>query len=263
MNNKELLSEIITQSTFTDADHKKYMEMINGIGDNNPVSIIIERTLNKCVEGELDPWNVDLVIFGRIIYDLVFEGKIGLPEAGILISAAWSILSMQVSGVMEKFAEKRAEYSDGDQYEMEEDMETGIDINPAVNEFHYEQMPQAPILHSEKRKVMLVELMEILGGMDFSSVSRAPVKPARENITIGNISEELNTEEPEEEIKRVLESMKSFGRSEFYIEEAWGNDRNERIMFFVYSLFLCRRGIIRMEQETPWSGIMIRISDAN
>ena len=80
MNSNDVLSSIITQSTMLEIDHNKYIDLATGSENQKPIANILNRTMDLCREGKIDPWDVDLASFSRIIFDLVSEGTLNLPD---------------------------------------------------------------------------------------------------------------------------------------------------------------------------------------
>ncbi len=258
MNSNDVLSSIITQSTMLEIDHNKYIDLAAGSETQKPIAKILNRTMDLCREGKIDPWDVDLASFSRIIFDLVSEGTLNLPDAGVLISAAWKVLSMKGDNVIEKFRENRP----GDENPLEEIPEYDTEFTIADSEaVMHDKKPltllPAPVYHKERRKVMLVELMEAISTIDFSSRQRE--KAAQTPImSMEEISARLNAEEPEEEIQKVWNRIVEYPHDEFYMESVWGNNPEERAMFFVYCMFLCRTGKISLNQDEPFGNIKIK-----
>ena len=258
MNTSDVLASIITQSTILDIDHKKYIELSEDQKHETPISKILSKTMELCKEGKIDPWDVDLASFSRIIYDLVSDGTLNLPDAGVLISAAWRVLSMKGDSILGKFSERESE----DEYNSEnfEPFEDETFLNGETEHYMSRSsitlMP-APVFHKERRKVMLVELMEAISTIDLTShqKERKVLSPI---LSMDEISKRLNSEEPEEEIQKVWNRIVELKEDQCFMEDIWGHTVEEKSMFFVYCMFLYRNGKITLNQEEPFGSIRIK-----
>ncbi|MHB8360868.1 MAG: hypothetical protein ACYDAO_02420 [Thermoplasmataceae archaeon] len=265
MNNSEVLSSIVTQSTILDIDHNKYIDLANEENSHKPVAMILTRTMELCREGKIDPWDVDLAAFSKVIYGLVIEEQINLPDAGLLISAAWKVLSIKSENVMGKFKERQDSESEifSENYEEYDDPQEYIGTSFELHAKSHVTLLPAPVYHSEKRKVMLMELMEVIGTLDISIKAKRKDNSTILPISMEDIASRLNVEEPEEEIKKIWNIIMGTEKNEFYMDEIWGSSSDERAMFFVYCMFLARYGKIILSQDKPYGMIMIkRIEDA-
>ena len=258
MNGNDVLASIITQSTILEIDHKKYIELSENHNRDTPVSKILSKTMDLCKEGKIDPWDVDLASFSRIIYDLVSDGTLNLPDAGVLISAAWRVLSMKGDSILGKFSVREFE----EEYNAEnfETFEDETLLNAEDENYRSRSsitlMP-APVFHKERRKVMLVELMEAISTIDLSNhpIEKKILTPI---LSMDEIANRLNSEEPEEEIQKVWNRIVEMKEQEFFMEDLWGKTVEEKSMFFVYCMFLNRNGKITLNQDEPFGSIRIK-----
>ena len=258
MNTSDVLASIITQSTILDIDHKKYIELSEDQKHETPISKILSKTMELCKEGKIDPWDVDLASFSRIIYDLVSDGTLNLPDAGVLISAAWRVLSMKGDSILGKFSERESE----DEYNSEnfEPFEDENFLNGETEHYMSRSsitlMP-APVFHKERRKVMLVELMEAISTIDLTSHQKEK-KVLSPILSMDEISKRLNSEEPEEEIQKVWSRIVELKEDQCFMEDIWGHTVEDKSMFFVYCMFLYRNGKITLNQDEPFGSIRIK-----
>ena len=258
MNGNDVLASIITQSTMLEIDHKKYIELSEDQQNETPVSKILSKTMELCKEGKIDPWDVDLASFSRVIYDLVSDGTLNLPDAGVLISAAWKVLSMKGDSILGKFNESDSdEEYNGENFEpFEEDAFLSAEGEDYRSRTPITLMP-APVFHKERRKVMLVELMEAISTIDLSSHTKEK-KTLSPVMSMDEIASRLNSEEPEEEIKKIWARIVEMKEDQCFMEDIWGKTIEERSMFFVYCMFLYRNGKITLNQEEPFGSIRIK-----
>ena len=80
----------------------------------------------------------------------------------------------------------------------------------------------APVFHKERRKVMLIELMEAISTIDLTSHQKEK-KVLSPILSMDEISKRLNSEEPEEEIQKVWSKIVELKEDQCFMEDIWGN----------------------------------------
>lgn len=253
MNQEEIMQSIVVQGTLLESDTRYYVELLGhehlSVEYKDPVERTVASVFRMCLEGSIDPWDIDLRAFVKIFSGMVDENFRDFGAAGYLIYQAWRILKEKSRNSLERrLALDEDEQDDYSGDEIEQFMEP---IELSVKE---------PVKHQEKRKVFLVELLDAM--RDAYRVT--PHSHSRKEIlnvehyttTIEEIVSEMHTEEPETEIEHVYEILKANGASNF-MEELWDIPDLNRAAFFVYCMFLMREKRIRLHQEVPYGVISI------
>lgn len=253
MNQTDIMQSIVVQGTLLESDTRYYVELLGqehaAVEYADPVERTVASVFRMCLEGSIDPWDIDLKAFVRIFSEMVDEKFRDFGAAGYLIYQAWKILNEKARNSLERrlvFDEPENEFSE--ESEMEQFFEP---IELTVKE---------PVKHQEKRKVFLVELLDAM--RDAYRVT--PHSHNRKEIlqvehytpTIEEIVSEMHAEEPEAEIQRVYDILTANGITGF-MEELWDMSDLDRSAFFVYCMFLMREKKIRLTQEVPYGVIRI------
>ena len=74
MNQDEIVRSIVVQGSILDSDTSYYQDLLSSSGTReytNPVEKAIVSIFNMCLEGSIDPWDIDLRSFTRIFFGLV------------------------------------------------------------------------------------------------------------------------------------------------------------------------------------------------
>ncbi len=248
----ELKKTLITQASVLGLNYM-YYENIDITEESNDRKI--KEIMEACITSDIDPWKINVIEFSRIIGKLVKIGYVSLPEAGYIIMRSWAIVHMQTEELLRSFETGNIQ----DEIESEED--GGISASE-VNDgekVQWEKL-QPPIYHHETRKVMLVELIEVMRETERSQFARKRPETLQTGSTVEKILSALNMEEPEKDLEDVARNIMNISDEEFMMEDVWGDLKEERIKFFVYCMFLQRRGIINMNQEVSYESIRIRKS---
>ncbi len=247
------MQSIVVQGTLLESDTKYYVELLGNdtvsVEYSDPVKRTISSVFRMCLEGSIDPWNIDLKAFTGIFSGMVDEDFRDFGAAGYLIYQAWKILNRKSKESLDK------------RLVAEDPEEEGQDA-PEIVHFQdpLEISVREPVKHHEQRKVFLVELLDAM-----RDAYRIPAvqKKRREteeleylSTTIENIVHELHAEEPETEIRRVYEILLSAPDS-VYMEDIWNTGDFSRAAFFVYCMFLMREKKIRLQQNVSYGLIRI------
>ncbi len=255
MNQDEIVKSIVVQGTLLESDTAYYQEMLSEQGVReytNPVEKAIASIFRMCLDGSIDPWDIDLRSFTKIFSDVVTEDFRDFGTAGLIMYQAWRILSRKTEESIERRLQpEQPAYEDG---EMDEDLP--LHLNDPV-EINF----SPPVRHQEKRKVFLVELLDAMREA-YSSGNRGR-KPmvmrdqAEAAHDIDEIVSNLHAEEPESEILRVGEIINSDSRSEIPLEQIWDTPEFTRPSFFVYCGFLMRERKLKLSQAEPFGPVII------
>ncbi|MGP6239465.1 hypothetical protein ACNF40_03490 [Cuniculiplasma sp. SKW4] len=249
----ELKKTLITQATVLGLNYT-YYENIDLEGEENDSRKIIE-IMEKCVTQNIDPWKVNVIDFARIVGELVDKNLVSLPEAGYIIYRSWGIVYLQSEELLKAF--QKIEESGSDTI-VEEFPENPLDYNMMEREEMEKLKISMPIHHHEPRKVMLVELIEVMKQTERirEKIKRNP--EVQQIKDVEGILSALNMDEPEKELERVMNNIFSRSSPEFFMESIWGDDRESRMKFFIYCMFIQRNGLIDMKQEVSYDRIWIR-----
>lgn len=252
----ELKKTLITQATVLGLNYT-YYENIDLEGEENDSRKIIE-IMEKCVTQDIDPWKVNVVDFARIIGELVNKNLVSLPEAGYIIYRSWGIVYLQSEELLRTF--QKVQEQGGDVI-TEGFIENQDDYNMMESGEIEKLKISMPIHHYEPRKVMLVELIEVMKQTERirEKIKRKPEIQEIKNVE--GILSALNMDEPEKELERAMMSIFSRSSPEFFMESVWGDDREARMKFFIYCMFIQRNGFIDMKQEVSYDRIWIRKTD--
>lgn len=251
MNQSDILQSIMVQGTLLESDTKYYVELLGQetvtVEYKDPVEKTVASVFRMCLEGSIDPWDIDLRAFVKIFSGMVDENFRDFGAAGYLIYQAWKILNEKSRNSLERRLV----------FDEEEDFGEGTEIEHFFEPI--ELTVKEPVKHQEKRKVFLVELLDAM--RDAYKVS--PRKSKKEILqvehidpTIDEIVSGMHAEEPEEEIQRVYELLLSHGINGT-MDELWHTSDLSRASFFVYCMFLMREKKIRLAQEVPYGVITI------
>ncbi len=253
MNQAEIMQSLVVQGTLLESDTKYYVELLSHdsttIEYKDPVEKTVASVFKMCLEGSIDPWDVDLKAFVRVFSDLVDDNFRDFGAAGYLIYQAWKILNVKAVNSLQKRLVM------DDEEDIEDLPDDGIQFFAPI-----ELSVKEPVKHQEKRKVFLVELLDAMR----DAYRVAPHHANRKEIlnvehpvtTVEEIMSNMHTEEPEEEISRVYQTLMKHG-IEGFMEELWDLSDLSRASFFVYCMFLMREKKIRLSQDVPYGVIRI------
>lgn len=253
MNQSDILQSIVVQGTLLESDTKFYVELLGQEGStveySDPIKKTVASVFRMCLDGSIDPWNIDLKAFVKIFSDMVDENFRDFGAAGYLIYQAWKILNEKSKNSLERRLA----------YDEEEDF---IEETNEVEEFlaPIELTVKEPVKHQEKRKVFLVELLDAMRDAykvtPHSQIKKEILHVEHFNPTIDEIVSEMHAEEPEAEIQGLYELLLREGITGV-MDELWDKTDLSRASFFVYCMFLMREKKIRLIQEVPYGVIKI------
>ncbi len=254
MNQEDIMNSIIVQGTILETDTKFYIDILENEGTiveyNNPVERTIASLFRMCMDGKIDPWNIDLRSFTRIFSEIVDADFRDFGAAGFLIYEAWKILRQKSEISIEKRTVQEEDFIDDDQIfdsygELAEPIELEI---------------REPVRHKENRKVFLVELLSAMKEAYKHERSYSKKTHQINDVTVSfdEIVESLHAEEPDREIEKVYEHIMSYESQSLMLESVWKDLEIGPASFFVYCMFLAREKKIALEQESPFSNIVIR-----
>lgn len=252
MNQSDILQSIMVQGTLLESDTKYYVELLGQenvtVEYKDPVEKTVASVFRMCLEGSIDPWDIDLKAFVKIFSGMVDENFRDFGAAGYLIYQAWKILNEKSRNSLER----RLVFEEEEDY-----LEAGEEIEQFFEPI--ELTVKEPVKHQEKRKVFLVELLDAMRDA-YKVAPRTKKKEIlqveRIDPTIDEIVSEMHAEEPEAEIQRVYELLLSHGVNGT-LDEWWHTSDLSRASFFVYCMFLMREKKIRLAQEVPYGVITI------
>ncbi len=253
MNQSDILQSIMVQGTLLESDTKYYVELLGqenvAVEYKDPVEKTVASVFRMCLDGSIDPWDIDLKAFVKIFSGMVDENFRDFGAAGYLIYQAWKILNEKSRNSLER----RLVFDEEEGF-LDEEVEIEHFFEPI------ELTLKEPVKHQEKRKVFLVELLDAM--RDAYKVSPR-IKAKKEILqvehidpTIEEIVSEMHSEEPEEEIQRVYDLLLSHDINGT-MDEIWHTSDLSRASFFVYCMFLMRERKIRLAQEVPYGVITI------
>lgn len=253
MNQAEILQSIVVQGTLLESDTKFYVELLSQetatVDYRDPVEKTVASVFRMCLDGSIDPWNIDLKAFVKIFSDMVDENFRDFGAAGYLIYQAWKILNEKSRNSLEKRLA----------FDEEQDF---IDETNEIEEFlePIELSVKEPVKHQEKRKVFLVELLDAMRDAykvtPQSQIKKEILHVERYNPTIDEIVSEMHAEEPEAEIQSLYDMLLRHGVNGI-LDELWDTTELSKASFFVYCMFLMREKKIRLIQEVPYGVIKI------
>lgn len=252
MNQSDILQSIVVQGTLLESDTNYYVELLGQenvtVEYRDPVEKTVASVFRMCLDGSIDPWNIDLKAFVKIFSDMVDENFRDFGAAGYLIYQAWRILNEKSRNSLER----RLVFEEEDGF-----LEDAGEIEQFFEPI--ELTVREPVKHQEKRKVFLVELLDAMR----DAYKVAPQTKKKEILhveridpTIEEIVSEMHAEEPEAEIQRLYELLLSHGVTGI-MDELWDTSELSRASFFVYCMFLMREKKIRLAQEVPYGVITI------
>jgi len=254
LNRDDIVRSIVVQGTMLDSDTGYYESIAYGSGIReytNPVEKAIAGIFRMCLDGSIDPWDIDLKSFTKIFLGLIDDEFRDFGTAGVIMWQAWKILREK----SEESIMKRISQNITDDAVAEDLPDQWQPNEPADIEF------SAPVRHQERRKVFLVELLDAMreAYAQGKRERKQAMSPESAEIThdIEEIVSNLHAEEPDAEIAKVGEIINSDGRSEIAMEEIWNIPDLSRQSFMVYCMFLMRERRIRLQQEDHYGTIII------
>ncbi|MHB1708677.1 MAG: hypothetical protein ACYCT2_04285 [Thermoplasmataceae archaeon] len=253
---QEIMNSLIVQGELMEINTAEYEKVLrnfeNTMAISDPVSKASSMVFRMCQDGTLDPWNVDLLAFAKYFGMIITEEFTDLGFAGYIIAEAWRILYLKTLSTVEMDSGEDAEEAFDDIAEL---------TVPASAESELEL--KVPVLGHTRRPIRMIELLD---AMRSAYIQGPKAKSSRRSEPQGlnsldDIVSNLNLDEPEREIARILQIIAGAYNDTFYMEDYWGSTAEERSSFFVYSLFLMRERRIQLHQERPYAEIIINRID--
>lgn len=249
---EEILQSITLQGAMLDLDTGLYKRMIvkdEAVRAPNEFVWLVSELVSRCASGEMDPWDVDVSRLAALFSEAMDQNHPNFAIAGRFIAESWKFLYAKSEDLI-----RSSEQEEEPEMELPE-IETG-EMTP---ETRLEIRPR--IYHQEKRKVLLLEVLESMRSLYTYSRRAAAVERIvhlEETSSIEEIIVELNAEEPEIEKMKIMQMILDYGYTEFPMEAIWGDTRAEQGSFFAYSLFLAREKKIGMSQRKPYGSVIIK-----
>ncbi|MCK4718993.1 MAG: hypothetical protein KAT70_10010 [Thermoplasmata archaeon] len=252
-----------------------YIQILGRVEDGryNQIEDRWERTattvLELMVQENLDPWDIDLARFSKAYRkQLKKRGVVDLISAGRLTFLAWSILADKASSLKHR-AEEPPQILEEFPFTSEcapWELFTPEDPYAAVTESLLEDPPIQPcIMHEERRKVGLVDLMEAFDEARREADLMVEIQKVRERLRKQqnprlDITQKLHKENLEEDITRVWRALSGINKDKVTMEDLFIRDREEFVSVFVALLFLSREGKIELKQTRfPRGKITIKL----
>jgi chromatin segregation and condensation protein Rec8/ScpA/Scc1 (kleisin family) len=249
----EILQSITVQGTLLDLDTGLYRRILAKEEKHrapNEFVWVVTEVVNKCESGQMDPWDIDLIALTKLFANSMNETSPNFSLAGRFIAESWKFL----------FEKSRDLLIKQDDIQEDAEVETAEEIIAGI-EALVQVKPR--IYHQEKRKIMLLEVLESMRSLYQRPSYTKQAQSIKEEIPESSIEEiivELNAEEPEVEKMKILQLMADFGSS-MLMDEVWGFSKGEKSSFFQYSLFLAKEKRIALHQNEPYGQIRIDILD--
>lgn len=248
---EEILQSITLQGAMLDLDTGLYRRMIvkdEAVRAPNEFVWLVSEIVSRCAAGEMDPWDVDISRLTALFSEAMDETNPNFALAGRFIAESWKFLYAKSEDLI-----RSSEHEEETDFELPDIVEAEYMPEPRV-----EIRPR--IYHQEKRKVLLLEVLESMRSMYTYSRRAAAVERIvhlEETSSIEEIIVELNAEEPEIEKMKIWQMILDYGYTEFPMEAIWGDTNAEQGAFFAYSLFLAREKKIGLNQEKPYGSVTI------
>ncbi len=248
---EEILQSITLQGAMLDLDTGLYRRMIvkdEAVHAPNEFVWLTSEIVKRCAAGEMDPWDVDIRRLTELFSQALDKDHPNFALAGRFIAQSWKFLYGKSEDLIKTS-------------EPEEELDLEL---PEINEVELVSEPRIEIrpriYHQEKRKVLLLEVLESMRSLYTTSRRAAAVErivKIEDTSSIEQIIVELNPEEPEVEKMKIWQMILDYGYTEFPMEALWGDTNVEQGSFFAYSLFLAREKKIGMTQEKPYGSVTI------
>lgn len=212
----------------------------------------IDLLVSLAEEGEIDPWNLDLVeITDRFLSAVNAMDRQGLKVCGETLLCAAVLLRMKSDALLAEDEE--------DDYYYEDDWEPAP-MNPL-----WEDPPELepPVRRTAPRPATLPELIDELQG----AVRRCELREQREHDrteqqrlsqeTVKELPHNERLEERVEELKDLLRHRLADDQTVTMQEMLESDDRHGKITLFLPLLFMDARGYVELEQEELFGTVTI------
>ncbi len=246
----DLKRTIIVQASTIGIDTRFYEEL--DFKDTKEETKNIIEIMERCIAREIDPWRVDVVNFVLIVRELTNAGLMSIAEAGYIIYRSWGIVYVQANDLIDNFGKKEAEETVENYQDLSQEEVNDLEIEE--KEFISLNMP---VKHHETRKVMLVELIEVMRKTERSREKIVRMPHMEQVAEVEEIYEVLNSGEPERDLESIMQKIMNMREDSFFMEEVWGETKEDRVKFFIYSMFIRKNGTIALKQERSYDRIWI------
>lgn len=257
MNREEILHSLIVQGSMLESDTGSYIAILESSKKemlfNDPLEEMIAGVFNMCISGTIDPWSIDIGAFSRIFSSMVDRNFRDFYVAGYLMQNAWKILSLKSDEAVSRRIRN----------EMEDPVEdTEPDDSGNIRNMWDPLELREPVIHREKRKVFLVELLDVMkDAYQFSEKKKHERRFGVEHPEgdIDSVFEKLHPEEPEKEAIEILDVIRSMASDKIDLDSIPMNPGVTGQSLLVYCMFLARDREIDIFQEHPFGSIELRV----
>ena len=257
MNREEILHSLIVQGSMLESDTGSYIAILESSKKemlfNDPLEEMIAGVFNMCISGTIDPWSIDIGAFSRIFSSMVDRNFRDFYVAGYLMQNAWKILSLKSDEAVSRRIRN----------EMEDPVEdTEPDDSGNIRNMWDPLELREPVIHREKRKVFLVELLDVMkDAYQFSEKKKHERRFVVEHPEgdIDSVFEKLHPEEPEKEAIEILDVIRSMASDKIDLDSIPMNPGVTGQSLLVYCMFLARDREIDIFQEHPFGPIELRV----
>ena len=214
----------------------------------------VEILVNLAREGEIDPWNIDIVeITDKFLHHIEELERMDLRISGRTLHYAAILLRMKSNILVEEpVIEDDSWVDDLDFFD--------VDDYP---------VPKPPVRRHSQRSVTLDELILELEKAEVVERRKTIRKKARETIELARPTTEqvLNVaheEDIEGRVDTMRETLSSILEDRTYIalSELLSGDRSNKLMTYISLLFLATNKEIWLEQEELFGELYIRYPDS-
>jgi len=209
---------------------------------------VLAGIFRKCLDGTIDPWNIDLRGFVQVFSSLIDERYDDFPVAGYLLTEAWHILREKTEVSLEKRLVRDEEPEPEDYAYDEPTLEPASIVEP--------------VRHAERRRVYLVELLDAMKlAFEKAGIDRISHHDRIEISTDDNFDEilnRMNSEDPENDIRDLWKHVEAYPQDIFTLEDLAESSGLNRNFVFLYCLFLAKEHRISLSQPAPYDHIIIR-----
>ncbi|MGC8505864.1 MAG: hypothetical protein ACP5NK_04050 [Thermoplasmata archaeon] len=268
---EEILKSIAVQGTLLDMDTEIFRRIVTDrevdvIPEGDVFSKIVGNIVKLCEDGIIDPWYVDINGISRILSSMIDDNFKDFSQAGYLMWQAWHLLFQKSQKVIDQIS-LQSPRTEEDNLTFNPDS-----LEPVFDDLELRSSGETdgnfvlrePVLHREKRRILMVELLDAIRKAYFY---KSEVKPARKNtiavqqINLEDIIIQLNPDEPERDIETLYNDLLSVAAPRFAFSELMTFTSLPASSAFVYLMFLVRRKKILVKQEVPYGEIWIDIQN--
>ena len=245
-----------------------YLDILHGIKDGvlpeNSVEREIARVLALAVEEDFDPWNIDLVEFsGAYMAKLRESSDVDFLSAGKIILLAWTVLKKQSDATLSRMENTREEdffFEDWSPWEFD-DYENIDDISYTGRVIDSEDAPiNKAVRFSGKRNVSLFDIVDAFKEAREEAERRKRMESRRKEMRKAqkiDLRDTTHKEDIEEDIKDIRKRISDFKGDEMTVYTLSDGTKEDFITVFVTVLFLAKRNMIRIWQESAGGDIFV------